>query len=109
MQSEIVSNQRKPRIEAFICSATAITENKSGGTFTDNAGAGDFTITFTRPFARTPAVTVTPQHATSKLFSTLVSQSKTAVRFTIYTDAGVLTDPTSINVVCVGSDAEDQI
>lgn len=109
MRSQVVSNQRLPRIEAFGCSDTAITENTSGGTFTDN-GTGDYTITFTRPFRRTPVASAPiALHATLKLYSTLTVLSASSIRIKFFDEGGVARDVTSFSVILVGSDAVDQI
>lgn len=108
MKSPVESNQRLPRIEAFGCSDTAITENVSGGTFTDN-GTGDYTITFTRKFARLGVPAITPLHATLKLYPTIVSFTTSAIRVAFFDEGGTARDVTSFYVILVGSDAADAI
>ncbi len=109
MQSPVNSNQRLPRIEAFGCSDTAITENKSGGTFTDN-GTGDYTITFTRPFRRVPVASAPlALHATLKLYATVTVLSASSIRIKFWDEGGVARDVTSFSVILVGSDAADAI
>lgn len=109
MKFQVESNQRAPRIEAFGCSDTAITENKTGGTFTDH-GTGDYTITFSRPFARTPVVAgLVALHATLKLYGKVTSLSTTAMRVAFFDEGGVARDVTSFFATLVGSDAADQV
>jgi hypothetical protein len=108
MKSEIVSNQRLPRIEAFGCSASAITENKSGGTFTDN-GTGDFTIALARPFLRVPVPSFSALHATLKLYPTIRALTKSSVQVEWVDEGGTARDPTSWYMTLVGSDAADAI
>lgn len=106
MKFPIDGTQRLMRIETFISSPTVISEGTYRGTLT-TAGTGDYTITFTEPFQRTPSATVAAQHATSKLYGTVVAVSTTAVRVAFFLDTGVATAPTTFHVQVIGSDASD--
>lgn len=75
------------------------------------SGTGLFQITLNPAFgyARAPVPVFTALHATAKLFCTLTSVTTTTIIFRVYSDAGVLTDPTSIHVIIVGCDTVDQL
>lgn len=108
MKFEVNGTQRAMRIEMFASSPTVISEGSSRGTLS-TSGTGDYTITFAEPFGRTPTATASAQHASSKLFCTIVSISTTAVRIATFTDAGVATAPTTFCVQVIGADTSEQI
>lgn len=120
MLTDVVSSQRKVRVESFRLVAASVPTGTAAQTATGctqgtyqctvlKNGTGDFTVNFNQPFARTPCSVASPLHASSKLFATKVSESASAVRFAVFSDAGTATDPTSLEILVIGSDAADQI
>lgn len=73
MLREIKGTQRLPRVLAFRVDGTgtaSILEGQFDATLTDT-GTGDYTLTFAKPFARTPVVLITPISATGDLIATI--------------------------------------
>jgi hypothetical protein len=98
--------QLKPRIEVIRIDGTG-TANLSCGdtdaTLTDN-GTGDFTLTWTQPFARAPLVFVTGLDDRAQLKSAPTSTAATIVTFD--TD-GVASDA-EVSVLVLGFDSADE-
>lgn len=98
--------QRLPRILGFNVVVTAGTPvittglGSLDGAMTDN-GSGDYTITFTTPFKRTPEVVVIP---TSTNICTVAARSTTATQILSFTNAGNSTEAAAFNVICLGYD-----
>lgn len=83
--------QSKAELIAFRVDGTgtaSILEGKYHGTLTDN-GTGDYTITFDRPFRRTPVVVVTP--VTANVMPRIAAVSATAVQITFVDNDGTPT------------------
>jgi hypothetical protein len=106
MRAPIDGTQRKVRIEAFSSSATALSEGSARGTFS-TAGTGDYTITFSEPFARAPVAVANALHATLSLKCVLHTVSTTIVRLIVRNDSGTATAPTAFHVQVFGSDSND--
>ena len=85
----------------------AIREGEFDATLTDN-GTGDYTITFNEVFVRKPIVVVTS--ATTGTYAHTVDASNTvsATRIKVLSDAGVATDAV-IHVMIIGALVADEI
>lgn len=81
MLREIKSSQRLARILSFKVTGTgtaAINQGSFDGTLVDN-GTGDWTITFTKPFARAPICIATALAATGDIITCIKTATATAV------------------------------
>lgn len=93
---------------AFVLTGTgtaALGEGKYDATLTDN-GTGDYTLTFAKPFGRTPVVVATPQTAGTVV--KLHAVSKTAVQIKTYAVDGTTAQDAVLDVLVLGSDSADQ-
>ena len=120
MRFQVNGSQRETRVEflrlipANIATGSAARDldGVEEGTYqvtVNKEGTGDYSITFDSPFVRKPVVVATALHASSKLFCTVKSNSTTACRIIVHSDAGTATDPTEIHVMLAGFDTADQI
>ncbi len=110
MLREIKGTQRLPRVLAFRVDGTgtaSILEGSFDAALTDN-GTGDYTLTFTKAFARTPVVVVTPIGASGDVIATLDTISTTAVIINTWdgTD-GTTAKDADFHVLVHGWDAAD--
>ncbi len=111
MLREIKGTQRLPRVLAFRVTGTGtavINEGNFDATLTDN-GTGDYTLTFAKPFARTPVVMITPVGAAGDIIATIDTVSTTAVIVNTWdaTDGTTAKDGV-FHVLVHGWDAADQ-
>ena len=107
MLREIKSTQRLPRQLAFKVTGTSTAAINIGGfdaVLTDN-NTGDYTLTFTKPFARTPIVVASCMTATC--YAEVAAASSTAVQILTKSNANVATDAV-FNVIVMGYDAADE-
>lgn len=102
--------QRLPRILGFnITVDTGTPSITTGlgsldGAITDN-GVGDYTVTFTTPFARTPEVVAM---ATSTHICTVAARSTSAVQINTFDNAGSAVEAAALNIICLGYDDATQ-
>lgn len=97
--------QMKPRVIAANITVTAGTPAVTGYndvTVTD-AGVGDYTLTFAKPFRRKPVVVACHSGSGS---AAVTATSTTACTVKCRTDAGAAVDPTTVGVIIVGFDNE---
>ena len=107
MLRELKGTQRLARLLAIhlIGTSTAnITEGKFDGTLVDN-GTGDYTITFKKPFARTPIVQAISH--TSQTLIQVFAVSKTAIQIKTFGVDGTTAKDAVVDLVVLGSDAPD--
>jgi hypothetical protein len=107
MLREIKGTQRLSRLLAFKVNGTntaAIEQGAPDASLTDN-GAGDYTITFDRPFARKPIVTASCE--TEGCYAEIASASQTSVQIKTLSNAGVATDAI-FHAVVLGFDSADE-
>lgn len=84
----------------------AINQGSTDATLTDN-GTGDYTLTFTKPFARAPIPVVTP--LTTGIHAEVTSASSTAVRIKTFAVADGTTATDAVFFVHVlGYDSADE-
>lgn len=111
MRREVESPQRKVRLELFRLAGNTgtpiLSEGQYRATETDN-GVGDYTLTFTEPFARIPVVTATT--LTADCILQIVSVSITEVRLAGF-DATDGTTPKEFDahILVAGADVADEI
>ncbi len=108
MLREIKGTQRLPRFLAFKLTGTgtaALTEGALDATLVDN-GTGDYTLTFTKPFARAPAVTVGCRSATTNV--KLHSVSATAIQIKTFAVDGTTAADALLDLHVLGWDTPDQ-
>jgi carbon monoxide dehydrogenase subunit G len=94
--------QIKPRMECFRISgsgAASIALGSTDATLVDN-GTGDYSLTWTKAFAREPVVIVTAKAGRAQVHSTATT---TAARVLSFNAAGSATDD-DINVLVIGYD-----
>ena len=107
MLREIKSTQRLPRQLAFKVTGTgtaAISIGKYDATLTDN-GTGDYTLTFTKAFARNPVVVASC--ATATCYAEVKSATTTAVNILTVANDNTATDAV-FHVIVQGYDAVDE-
>ena len=83
----------------------ALGEGKYDATLVDN-GTGDYTLTFAKPFARTPVVTVSSKTASTNV--KIHAVSKTAVQIKTFAVDGTTAQDAVIDILVLGSDSADQ-
>lgn len=108
MLREIKTNQRLPRMLAFKLTGTgtaALGEGSVAGTLVDN-GTGDYTITFAKPFARTPVVNANSLTAATNI--KIHAVSKTAVQIKTFAVDGTTPQDAVLDIIALGWDAEAQ-
>lgn len=108
MQRKITMAQRLPRMIAMKVTGTgtaAINIGSFEASITDN-GVGDYTLTFVKPFARTPIAVASCMTATC--YAEISSCSATAVRVLTKSNANAATDAV-FNLIVQGFDAVDEI
>jgi hypothetical protein len=106
MLREIKGTQRLSRLLALKITGTgtaAIGEGVRDATLVDN-GTGDYTLTFLKPFVRSPVVTVTTLTANTRAEVSAASVSACTIK--IKDDAQVATDGVFF-VLVLGWDATD--
>lgn len=110
MLREIKGTQRLPRLLVFRVTGTgtaAIDEGNSDATLTDN-GTGDYTLTFARPFLRTPVVVVGV--LTSNTIHQISSVSTTAARIKTFAgNDGTTAKDAVIHAMILGWDCADKV
>jgi len=107
MLRQIKSTQRLARQLAFKITGTgtaAINIGSFDATLTDN-GTGDYTVTFSKPFARTPIAVASCQTATC--YAEIAACSSTAVQVLTKSNANSATDAVFYLIV-QGYDAADE-
>lgn len=106
MLRSVKSHQRLPKVMGFIVDGTGTASlggmDASHATLTDN-GTGDYTVTFSQPFARTPTVCVTP--VTSGVDSWRVVVSGSAVQILTF-DAVPAAKDADFHLMVLGSEDE---
>lgn len=110
MLREIKGTQRLPRLLQFKVTGTgtaAITEGGSDGTLVDN-GTGDYTITFAKPFARTPAVNGLVIRGSTSLVARVHALSTTAIQVKLFAVDGTTATDGAFDLSILGWDAADQ-
>ncbi len=121
MKFPVDGTQRKVRTEFFtvvpaslttggaaVSNTTVLPEGFTRATVAATA-VGDYTLTYTAPFGRTPVVTFSPLSTTLSLKVVKYSSTTSAVRFQVKNDSGTLTAPTSVDVIVIGSDSTDGV
>lgn len=109
VRSVLQNTQRKPRLLYFEVNPSAGTSTISIGgkdaTLTDN-GAGDFTLTFTTPFARQPVAVAQGMLAdTTDNDAIIISQTASAIRIKCCNiSGGAGLDGEKVGVLVLGSD-----
>lgn len=107
MLRQIKSTQRLPRQLAFKVTGTgtaAINIGSFDGTLADN-GTGDYTITFSKAFARTPIAVASCMTATC--YAEIAACSATSVQILTKSNANAATDAV-FNLIVQGYDAADE-
>lgn len=107
MLRSIKSPQRLPRQLAFKVTGTgtaAITIGSRDATLVDNT-TGDYTLTFTQPFARAPIVVASCETATC--YAEIASATTTSVNILTKSNGDVATDAV-FHVIVQGFDAADE-
>lgn len=109
MRREVESYKRKMRLENFAVDGTgtaSLGEGQYRGSLVDN-GTGDYTITFTEPFSRTPTVVVGVK--TSDAIHQVSAVSKTAVTVLGFAaNDGTTAKDIEFDLVVVGADVVDE-
>lgn len=108
MLREIKGTQRLSRLLAFLLTGTgtaAIGEGSTDATLVDN-GTGDWTLTFVKPFARAPIVTVSSK--TSATILQLATVSSTVINVKAFGVDGTTAKDAVIEILCLGWDTPDQ-
>ena len=112
MLRDVKSSQRQPRLLAFRVTGTgtaAINEGTTDATLTDN-GTGDYTLTFSKAFLRTPIVSAIPVASAGDVIMCIHTVSTTAVRIVAFdgTDGTTAKDAV-FHAMVLGFDAADVI
>ena len=107
MLREIKATQRLPRQLAFKVTGTgtvAIAIGQFDGTLVKN-GTGDYTLTFSKPFARSPICVASCQTATC--YAEIAAASSTSVQVLTKSNANAATDAV-FHLIVQGYDAADE-
>lgn len=107
MMREIKGTQRLPRFLAFRVTGTgtaAINEGTTDAALTDN-GTGDYTLTWSKPFARTPVVVALAVTAGIQIKLHAVSSSAAQIK-TFAVDGTTATDAV-FHAMVLGWDSPD--
>ena len=110
MLREIKGTQRLPRILAFKVTGTgtaAINEGVNDATLVDN-GTGDYTLTFAKPFARVPVVTLGLQAGSTTALLRVHSLSATAFQIKAFAVDGTTPADVIFHAMVLGWDAAEQ-
>jgi len=110
MLREIKGTQRLPRLLAFKVTGTgtaAINEGVNDAVLVDN-GTGDYTLTFAKPFARTPVVNVSIQGGATTLLARIHALSATAVQIKLFAVDGTTATDGIFHAQVIGWDTADQ-
>lgn len=108
MLRELKGTQRLPRALFFKLTGTgtaALGEGKYDATLTDN-GTGDYTLTFVKPFARTPVVNV--NSLTAGIQIKLHALSTTAIQIKSFAVDGTTATDAVLDIAVFGWDSADQ-
>lgn len=108
MLREIKTNQRLARQLAIKLTGTgtaALGEGSVAATLVDN-GTGDYTLTFAKPFARTPVVVASS--LTAEVNIKIHAVSKTAVQIKTFAVDGTTAKDAVLDIIVLGWDAETQ-
>lgn len=108
MLRDLKGTQRLPRCLAFKVTGTgtaAITEGGTDGTLVDN-GTGDYTITYAKPFARTPVAVASTRTASTII--KLHAVSATVIQLKTYAVDGVTAQDALLDIMIHGWDSADQ-
>lgn len=104
----VKSTQRNPTLLGFRVDGTgtaSLLEGTTDGTLTDN-GTGDYTITFSQAFGRTPVVSITP--VTTGIHCEIKAISTTALQVNTFAVAdGTTATDADFHVVVFGYDSAD--
>jgi hypothetical protein len=109
MLRDIKGTQRLPRLLAFAVDGTgtaAIGEGSRDATLTDN-GAGDYTLTYSKAFARAPIVIVTTQTADTRAEVPLSANLAASCQILTKNDGTTPTDAEFL-VLVLGWDTADR-
>jgi hypothetical protein len=107
MLREMMSTQRLVRVLAFKLTGTgtaAIGEGKFDGTLVDN-GTGDYTITFTKAFARAPVVVASSK--TAAVIIELTTVSATVINIKSFAVDGTTAKDAVLEIIAMGFDSAD--
>lgn len=107
MLREIKGTQRLSRMLALKLVGTgtaALTQGSTDATLVDN-GTGDYSITFAKPFARIPVVTVA---SLTTVVNTQIVPSKTGIAVKSFSVDGTTAKDAVLDLIVLGWDAEDQ-
>ena len=107
MLRSIKSTQRGPRMLAFKITGTgtaAINLNSGDASLTDN-GTGDYTLTFTKPFARIPVAVASSQ--TAGVYCEVIPAASSIEILTKARSNGAATDAV-FDLIVLGFDSVDQ-
>lgn len=108
MLRDIKGTQRLPRLLAIKLDGTgtaAIGEGATDATLVDN-NTGDYTLTFAKPFARTPVVVA--NSLTAAVNIKLHAISNTAVNILTFAVDGTTAKDADLDILVLGWDAEDR-
>lgn len=109
MLREIKGTQRLPRMLAIKLDGTgtaALNEGANDAVLVDN-GPGDYTLTFAKPFARTPVVVASA--LTADIIVQLFALSATAVQIkTFDSNGGPTATDADLDIIVLGWDTADK-
>ena len=109
MLREIKGSQRLPRLLAFKLTGTgtaALGEGKYDAALVDN-GTGDYTLTFTKAFARVPVIQAAS--LTAEVNIKIHAISTTAVQIKTFAMDGTTAKDAVLDIMALGWDALDQV
>lgn len=110
MLREVKTSQRLPRLLALevngVGGSPAILVGKFDATLADN-GTGDYTLTFAKPFARSPVVVAVAETAAS--YCEVAAASASSVQILVKNPSTLAAKDAVIHVMVMGFDALDEV